>query len=514
MKLVFLLLFIGVNTICNSLHSQEYKRNYNWVVGFVPGLKFNFSSNLSIDTFTYLTGLRTGSCISDTNGNLLFFSNGYGIGDYEGNLMQNGDTVNSPDGSMLYSYYGGGGIFDQTSIILPKKDNTYYVFSTGMTDSVANNYLNHIYTEFDVLNYSIVDMDSNAGKGKVVEKNKILLEDQHYVNCALTAVKHANGKDWWLVKADCANHRYQEFIVREDTILGPYYQTIVDTGGFCAWLSQIYFSNDGNIFASSMYGQYDANGYNFNRVDIYNFDRCTGNIIFKNYYIAPYDTLTYPNDDMKVGICFSPDGKLIYMSNLYTIYQIDVEDSNKYNALLITGPDTTIAQFPWYSTMASGPNGKLYIGNSNGTRKFMSYVDSPNVKGLGCNFVPQGVWQPYTNLKSPPNMPNYGLGKDTTVNCDPIGLEESEKKNERVTIFPNPSALGMFNVECSMFNERDVELEVYTLLGQKVLSQVVKRGTLRAEVDVRGLGAGVYFLKAGLCSPQAGETWVRKVVVE
>jgi hypothetical protein len=57
----------------------------------------------------------------------------------------------------------GGGIFDQTSIILPKKDNTYYVFSTGMSDSVANNYINHVYSEFDVLNYSVVDMDSNAG---------------------------------------------------------------------------------------------------------------------------------------------------------------------------------------------------------------------------------------------------------------------------------------------------------------------------------------------------------------
>ncbi|MBL7764799.1 MAG: T9SS type A sorting domain-containing protein [Chitinophagaceae bacterium] len=67
-----------------------------------------------------------------------------------------------------------------------------------------------------------------------------------------------------------------------------------------------------------------------------------------------------------------------------------------------------------------------------------------------------------------------------------------------------------------------MELELYTLLGQKVMSQKVKRGTLRAEVDVRGLAAGVYFLKARLCSPQeieagspqAGETWVRKVVVE
>lgn len=84
-----------------------------------------------------------------------------------------------------------------------------------MSDSVANNYINHVYTEFDVLNYSVVDMDSNAGMGKVVQKNVVLADKQHYVNCAMQAVKHSNGKDWWLVKADCINNRYQEFLVKK-----------------------------------------------------------------------------------------------------------------------------------------------------------------------------------------------------------------------------------------------------------------------------------------------------------
>ncbi|MBL7765023.1 MAG: T9SS type A sorting domain-containing protein [Chitinophagaceae bacterium] len=510
MKVVhfFLIIFMVMNM---SLYAQEKKRNNIWTLGFSPTAVFNFNgTNLQIDSFN-LPALSSGNTtISDTSGNLLFFSCGFALLNKEGQLMGNGLDVNCPDGNILANYYSHRSIFDQTCIAIPKKGNTYYVFSTGMTDSVANNYLNQVYTEFDVLNYSIVDMDSNAGKGKVVEKNKILVDDQHYVNCALTAVKHSNGKDWWLVKADCVNHRYQEFIVREDTILGPYYQTIVDTGGFCAFNSQIYFSEDGNKFASSIYGSVDSISgvpyYDFNRVELYDFDRCTGQITFNNYYRVPYDTSSYPNNDYKSGICFSPDGKLLYMSNLYTIYQIDLLDTNKYNASLISGPDTLLSVFPWYNQMACGPDGKLYVGNFGGSRKYMSYIDKPNVKGLGCDFIPQGVWQPYTNLLSPPNMPNYGLGKDTTVICDPIGLEESEKENERVTIFPNPSALGMFNVECSMFNKCDVELEVYTLLGQKVLSQTVKRGTLRAEVDVRGLADGVYFLRV--------DNFVRKVVVE
>ncbi|QLH45308.1 MAG: hypothetical protein HWD58_06670 [Bacteroidota bacterium] len=107
------------------------------------------------------------------------------------------------------------------------------MFNVGMSDSVANNYINSIFTEFDVLSYCVVDMDSNQGKGKVILKDKILSDKQHYYNTAMTAVKHANGKDWWLVKADCFSHRLQEFLVREDSILGPFYQNITDTGDFC-----------------------------------------------------------------------------------------------------------------------------------------------------------------------------------------------------------------------------------------------------------------------------------------
>jgi hypothetical protein len=82
---------------------------------------------------------------------------------------------------------------------------------------------------FDILNYSVVDMDSNNGNGKVVDKNHILLDSQHYAQMALTAVRHGNNKDWWLVKADLWKHQYQLFLVKEDTILGPYYHNIVDT---------------------------------------------------------------------------------------------------------------------------------------------------------------------------------------------------------------------------------------------------------------------------------------------
>lgn len=498
-----LAIIVGIMLMSIIINAQENKRNNFWAVGYDPVVKFDFNLTIQIDTVLNVNmpvvpgcGIKSSSStISDTNGNLLFFSNGFILYDKDGYGIENGTYVNCPHGNILNNYYGGASLFDQTSIILPKKGNTYYVFSTGMSDSVATNYLNHVYTEFDVLNYSIVDMDSNAGKGKVVNKNVVLADKQHYWNTAMQAVKHSNGKDWWLVKADCINNRYQEFLVKEDTILGPYYQYITNIGDWCVSYSELYFSNDGSKMASSIYGKVE-NGLNSrNRVDIYDFDRCDGTLTFKKYYMTPYDTSSYPNNDFKNGICFSPNDSLLYMSNLYTIYQIDLYDTNTYNAVFIHGPDTSIANFPWYHTLAIAPDGKMYIGNDNGTRKYMSYIDSPNVKGLGCGFVSQGVWQPYTNLKSPPNMPNYGLGKDTSVVCWPLASSEIRDVRDEMEVYPNPAS-SIFYIK----NKIGKKKELYNFIGELMCT------TTNDEIDISSFSRGVYFLKCG--------AEVSKVVVE
>jgi len=489
--------------VSTIIYCQEVKRNNTWTIGSDPVVKFDFNNGLHIDTVTNAGILNPPYCIlssgassiSDTNGNLQFFMNGYVVYDSGGFAMNNGLYVNCPYGQVLANYYGGKSLYDQTSIILPKKGNTFYVFSTGMSDSAANNAINHIWTEFDVLNYSVVDMDSNAGKGKVVQKNVVVADKQHYFNCAMHAVKHSNGKDWWLVKADCNNNRYQEFLVKEDTIMGPYYQNITNIGDWCVSYSELYFSNDGSKLASSIYGKFEGGLNSRNRVDIYDFDRCNGYITYKKYYMTPYDTSSYPNSDFKNGICFSPNDSLLYMCNLYTIYQIDLFDSNTYNATFIHGPDTSISQFPWYEHLSVAPNGKMYIGNSNGTRKYMSYIGSPNVKGLGCGFVPQGVWQPYTNLKNPPNMPNYGLGADTSVICWPLQSENVKEKEKDWVVYPNPAYQNIY-----ISNARGKRKTLFNLSGQIIST------TTKDEIDVSKYAKGLYFIQI--------ENAVKKIIIE
>lgn len=505
-KICFLIFWM---TLSSVLYSQQYKRNYNWTVGSDPVVKFNFSNGIVIDTVDN-TGINNppfcilsteSASISDTSGILQFFTNGYVIYDSGGFVMQNGLYVNCPYGQVLADYYGGKSLFEQTSIILPKKGNTYYVFSTGMSDSVANNYVNHTYTEFDVLNYSVVDMDSNAGKGKVVQKNIVLADKQHYHWTPLSAIKHHNGKDWWLVKADCSNNRFQEFLVKEDTIMGPYYQNITTTGDFCTAVSQLYFSEDGAQMACSQYGNIYAIGgnnfYYYNRVEIYDFDRCDGTITYKKNYIVPYDTSSYTNDDFKRGICFSPNGKLLYMSTNYSVFQIDLEDTNTSNALYIHGPDTSnLSYFPLYGMMGIAPDGKIYIGNHNGIRSSMSYIDSPNVKGLGCNFMSQGVIQPFNNnLRNPPNMPNYGLGPDVGVVCWPLSSTHVTEIDKTFEVYPNPA-----NTVIYIKTENAGKKELYNSVGQLLLS------TYMNEINVSRYSEGIYYIKVG--------NEVQKIIIE
>jgi len=487
-----LLLYFGI-----TCFAQAYRRNENWIIGFAPAIIFNFNGPLLIDTLPNVSATYQASCISDTNGNFLFYMNGFNLVNYNCQHVQDGTYLNCPQGVLWGNYSGGTTPWDQNSIIIPKKNNQYYVFSTGMSDSVATNYINHIKTEFDVLNYAVVDMDLNGGLGKVIEKNKVILDHQHYRNAAMTAVKHANGKDWWLIKTDCTFHRYQEYLVREDSILGPFYLPISDTGDFCYGFGQIYFSEDGKQLASGVYMKIDTNGvYSPNRLDLYDFDRCDGQLQFKKYYMVPYDTGSYSLRDRKMGMCFSPNNNLLYVSNYFTVYQIDLQDTNTYNAQFIHGPDTSdLSHFPLYSHISLAPDGRLYIGNFNGTRKYMSYIEYPDSQGTACHFVPLGVWQPFTNLLDPPNMPNYGLGPDTSKICWPLQQSESGERQSEWVVYPNPASTQLYFRGAERKKKR-----LYNAYG------VIITETFKEEIDVKNLSRGLYFLQCNNLS--------KKIVVE
>jgi len=50
-----------------------------------------------------------------------------------------------------------------------------------------------------ILWYSVIDMNLNGGNGSVVQNNVILFNDTLSTS-GPQAVKHANGRDWWIIE--------------------------------------------------------------------------------------------------------------------------------------------------------------------------------------------------------------------------------------------------------------------------------------------------------------------------
>ncbi|MCR9103223.1 MAG: hypothetical protein NXI25_24935, partial [bacterium] len=189
-----------------TLHTgNTQQHDYGWIIGYnsesAPGyegmiLDFN-DPPMQVKDYAINANLFISSaCIADEDGNPLFYTNGCSVFTSTGAVMENGDSLNfgavyeEHCEGVRFSYTAGR----QSSLILPMpgSDSLYYLFHKRI-----------IYQEepvFDVITdrilYSVVDMSANQGLGRVVEKNVALFEEPT-VYGELTAVKHANGEDWW-----------------------------------------------------------------------------------------------------------------------------------------------------------------------------------------------------------------------------------------------------------------------------------------------------------------------------
>ncbi|GAA4032390.1 hypothetical protein GCM10022409_15800 [Hymenobacter glaciei] len=81
---------------------------------------------------------------------------------------------------------------------------------------------------------------------------------------------------------------------------------------------------------------------------------------------------------------------------------------------------------------------------------------------------------------------------DLTIGASPLATSEALKR--AVSVFPNPSNSGQFNLEIHGANAAQLTVEVTNLLGQRVYTGTAK-DNLRTVVDLSALTSGIYSLK-------------------
>lgn len=289
MKKVIIL--ITLTAICCKGYSQY---NKYWTFGDSAGIIFEDDG--SITPFnTGMAAFESAATISDSLGNLLFYTNGKSIFNRDNEEMVNGYGLDI--GQIYLSDYGSS--ITQGVIILPIPDAPFkfYVF-----------YIAYEFFPIEILGirYAVVDMTLQEGLGEVVEKNISIYDS---LTCEkLQAVRHANGRDWWLLARqkpytiESINEiKFIRFLITEDGIVGPFYQHY---GPDYEW-------NDENIgfFGEMVFSpQGDKLAYTAgNTLDLYDFNRCTGEL-------SSVQSI-FDEDLYMYGCSFSPDGTKIYIGS-------------------------------------------------------------------------------------------------------------------------------------------------------------------------------------------------------
>lgn len=183
---------------------------------YVPA-NMDFTSgvlNISIDTNRTMDFDETNGEICDKNGNLLFYSNGIFIANAANDTMINGDSLNPSSFTTEWANANLGLTIPQANLVIPfsADSNKYYLFHGTIDDYPGTYCAFYLY-------YSIIDMSGDSSRGIVIEKNHILLND-NLVPGRLTACKHANGRDWWIITHQYNTNLYYKYLVTPSGIQG------------------------------------------------------------------------------------------------------------------------------------------------------------------------------------------------------------------------------------------------------------------------------------------------------
>ncbi len=454
--------------------------NNLWMMGYLSqagppwgGINMDFKTGQPVISYVSreMEFKRAVSTICDSSGNLLFVTNGTYIADATGDTMQNGSGLNP---SAYTAWYPDGLPPPQMNMIIPDpgQSNIYHLFHCTLDDPPGN-----LTTRF--LYRSIIDMNANGGIGAVITKNQVVLNDS-LNGGRITACKHANGRDWWIMVHKLNTNIYYKYLLTPYGLSGPYSQSIGSIR--YADLGQAAFSFTGDYYA--WYSVVDD-------LDIFQFDRCTG-LLFSPVYVAINDSST------GAGVAFSPNSQYLYVSSTRYVYQFDVYAAN------IPASQTTVAvwdgfyspnpPFGTYFDIAQlAPDGKIYIATGNSTFH-LHVINQPDSSGLACDLVQHGVPLPAYNYNSLPNHPNYFLGALVGSPCDTLTSLASESFiSKQLNVFPNPND-GLFTLG---FNaQKDVGiLEIFDSMSRIVYEDKVAQWSQFKKVDIAELPAGIYFCR-------------------
>ena len=407
---VFLILLFLISWIPDKAFTQNH--DYYWPFGY-DSFSSDTTFGRTVIEFSEFPPLiyreerelnfrSTVASFCDSLGSLNFYTNGIKIINKQHELVENGDSINTGPFALSDYYSGYRSVIDEFFLSLPNSPDSLFLFH------ISNYPHDTLGLAGQRLHKTTIDVGKNNGNGLVTSKNVTLLEGATLGG--LTAVKHANGRDWWVISAVMVQNRYYRFLLSPTGIdeikefeLTPQFPFILSDSYFV-------FSPDG----SKMARYHIADG-----IYIYDFNRCTGD--FENPVF-----ISLPNTTLGDGISISPNSRFLYIVSALEIFQFDLWADDLAASLdTVAVYDGHTSPFGNHSTFLLsqlGPDGRIYV-NSPGTSNVLHVIQYPNKKGITCEVNQHGVQLPTYYSFTMPHFPNYRLGPLDGSPCDTLGLD-------------------------------------------------------------------------------------------
>ena len=474
--------------VCSYTNGQG--RNSIWCFGDSAGIDFRNISAPSV----FASGINskgTSASITDSLGNLLFYAGSPDIRYFNNGVLKavvyNRDHIQMVNGDSLNCE-----VWYHEIVIIPdpSNQNLYYIFHVGVTGQYG-------------LYYSVVDMTQDSGRGAVISKNNQLRNE--IAGDYIQAVKHGNGRDWWLIfkTAPPSNNSFYIYSINANGVqldhidsVGPLSST---TGG------DLRFNSDGSQFAFCNW-----NGL----LAIYDFDRCSGAITLNQTIHQDFPVGTSP---FFFDCCFSPNDSILFVSsapyystndtNQIYIYQFRLWMPNVYASKLVVW-NVPYPNFPGAVRLA--PDNKVYIASvstpyPNDSSTFytenmnLTVINQPNrVGALACDIQPYSFYlggkRTYLGL---PNNPNYDLGPLTGSICDTINtvVEQTEISNPALNL-SYQSAWQSVIVNASRLKGTKIKIYLTDISGRVLFVDDGKAiaGYFTKYIPMDNFAAGVYLI--------------------
>lgn len=391
----------------------------------------------------------TTATISDTNGKIVFFTDGFRVYGSNYEMAVNGDTINP--GKLWELYFGSSYPEINGAYFLPFPDhlNEYYLIHkrvTFFTDSTIIGREDPIFC--NKLYYTLLKANNN--NGITLEKNITLL-DTLISDSEMAACKHGNGRDYWLVIKLMGLNVYYFYLIDPNGIRLSHIQAIGIAHTKNDWNGNSVFSKDGKKFARVL----PEDG-----IEIFDFDRCKGLFYNPKHAVFPDTNLIISSVEL------SASGRYAYVTSLNSIWQYDLQPENiESGRLLIDQWDSILSPFDnqmyylRFFQARRADDDKIYISHFGGNQ-YLHRIAEPDELGLACKSENYAVILPAYMSGSLPMFPNFKLGTDP--NCSLGEKDVLDNKIDEEEVMDEISFYDLTGRELIKYNSMSI-LEIRNL---------------------------------------------------